>query len=510
MGSGLDKDPVIVRFLSPAEPLVEKNMFRRRNSDPVLIPDYEAVRSCLPIPVLPEDAGWEDLYWKSWEAYWKSLQMPAPGSPLIAGFHRPKDDNGIEMGHSALQANLSGYVPGIFSLVGFLDNFYASQQDDGFICRELDPKTGVGVHPAFEPNSTGPNLLAWTEWRNFRLTGDKDRIAAVFHPLMAYHRWCRENRTWRDGLYWTTGYASGLLNQPRVPDGRYHHRHWAWIDASAQAAINCTMLERMSILLDEPEYCGELVTERDELVRRINESMWNEALNFYQDVGPDNRFSPVKSIAGFWTLLDVQIVPKERLTPFIQHLRDTWSFRTELVVPTLSADSDAYNPRTGNGWRGAVWPLLTYIVQRGLNVAEQHGLAHKLAINQVDAVSRIFEETGIFWENYAPEVPEPAEPPSEDISGSTPAAIIPMILENILGFSVDSILRQVIWRRFLDRKQPYGVRNLRLGNDGTVDLVGGVDSIHIRTDAPFTLVVHNDSEIVQTAVPAGEFNLSFK
>ena len=270
------------------------------------------------------------------------------------------------------------------------------------------------------------------------------------------------------------------------------------------------MLERMAILLDETAYCEELATERARLVRQINDVMWNEELRFYQDVGPDNKFSSLKSIAAFWVLLDSQIVPKDRLTQFVQHLRDTWSFRTEIVVPSLSADSDAYNARTGNGWRCAVWPLLTYIVQRGAHVAEQHGLAHQLAVNHVNAVGKVYRETGLFWENYAPEEPAPAEPLSEDVTGTTPAAIIPMILENILGISVDSILRQVIWRRHLDREQPYGVRNLRLGNEGTLDLTGTTESIRIRADAPFTLVVHSNGEIVQTAVPAGEFDLVLK
>lgn len=497
--------PVDRRFTSLVEPLVEKNTFRRRDREPCRIPEFDEVQPRLPIPIFPDNPDWEQLYWRAWKTLWRSFRAPASGSPLVAGFPQPGENGNVQMGHEAFIATLSGYIPGSFSLIDFLDNFYANQHEDGFICREFNPETGVDYHEPFEPNSTGPNLLAWAEWRHFRLTGDKERIAAVFWPLLAYHRWCRANRTWRSGLYWTTGYAGGLINQPRVPGGRYHHKHWAWIDASAQAVIDCEMLERMAVLLGEQELADEVAAERDALSRTINAEMWNEEAKFYQDVASGNHFSDIKSIAAYWALLDSQLVPKERQTPFIQHLRDTWSFRTETVVPSLAADSQAYNSKTGNGWRGAVWPSLTYMVLRGLSMAAQWSLTHKLATLHLETVCRVYQDTGCFWENYAPEEAAPGDPAIEDMTGLTPAAIVAMTLEHILGLSVDWPLRQVTWRRYLEGGGDYGVRNLPLGNEGTLDLVSAGESIRIRCDTPFTLTVINEQEVVQMAVPVGTF-----
>jgi hypothetical protein len=459
---------------------------------------------------LPEDTAWEQLYWAAWEALWQSVRLPTGDSSLIAGYFKSNDEANVEMGDEAFITQLSGYIPGSFNLIEILDNFYTGQHDDGFICRALDGESGKGIHQPYEPNSSGPNLLAWAEWRHFRLTGDKERVEAVFWPLLAYHRWCCANRTWPNGLYWATGYSSGLVNQPRVPSGRFHHRHWAWIDASAQAAINSALLERMAVLLDEQEIGQDLAAEHATLVQAINSTLWNQELAFYQDVGPDGRFSPVRSIAAYWTLVDPQLVPRERLQPFVQHLRDAWSFNTEMVVPTLAADSEAYNGRTGNGWRGAVWPALTYMVLRGLQIAEQPALASKLAVNHVDAVCRVLEQTGSFWNNYAPEEIGPGDPAVADQSGQTPAALIAMILEDILGISVDWPLRQVTWRRCLDRAEEYGVRNLPLGNDGSLDLIGTDDAVRIRTDTPFTLAVHDSRQVIQAAVPAGTSEITLK
>jgi hypothetical protein len=412
------------------------------------------------------------------------------------------------MGTTAFAAQLSGYVPGSTALIDTLDNFYTGQHDDGFICRALDPSDGDDCHLPYEPNSTGPALLAWAEWRRFRLSGDATRIAAVFPALLAYHRWCRANRTWPNGLYWATSHSSGLTNQPRVPGGRNHHAHWSWVDATAQAVLDAGLLERMAVLLGEKELADEVAAERAALEQTFNAVFWNEEQSFYQDVGPDGRFSPVKSIAAYWALLSDPLVPKARLTPFIQHLRDTWSFRTPTVLPSLAADDEAYNARTGNGWRGGVWPTLTYMVLRGLGLNEQHGLAHKLAASHIDTVSQVFDDTGQLWSHYAPEDASPGEPAEADSAGQTAAAVIAMLLENVIGVWIDWPLRQVTWRRHLEREQGYGVRRLPLGNEGTLDLTCVGPTVRIRSDAPLTLVLHNGTEVIQSAVPAGAFEIA--
>jgi glycogen debranching enzyme len=416
----------------------------------------------------------------------------------------------LEMADVAFIANLSGYVPGAFSLIELLDNFYARQHDDGYIPRAFDPDTERQLHQPYDPNSTGPNLLAWVEWRHFRLTGDRARVSAVFRPLLAHHHWRRANRTWRSGLYWTTAEASGLVNQPRVPGGRHHHRHWVWVDACAQAAVDCVALERMAALLDEPELAAEIRAEHSALVQIMNAELWNDETHFYQDISPEDSFSPVKSIAAYWALHDPQLVPRERLIPFVQHLRDPWSFRPGQAVPSLSADSEGYNAKTGNGWRGAVWSALTHMVVRGLAAVDQHALAHQLALSHVDAVYRVHEHTNNFWASYAPEELGPGEPAEEDHGGQTAAAIIGLLLGNVLGLSIDWPLRQVTWRRGLTRTLAYGAHNVPLGREGTLDLTGASEMVRVRADAPFTLTVIDDQNVVQTGVPAGVFEFSLR
>ena len=70
-----------------------------------------------------------------------------------------------------------------------LDNLYASQHPDGFICREIGTFDGKDRFERFDAASTGPNVMPWTEWEHYGDTADSDRLARVFPVLVAYHRW---------------------------------------------------------------------------------------------------------------------------------------------------------------------------------------------------------------------------------------------------------------------------------------------------------------------------------
>ncbi|KAA0161054.1 hypothetical protein FNF28_05202 [Cafeteria roenbergensis] len=96
---------------------------------------------------------------------------------------------------------------------GTMDNFYATALQDGFISKELRMSGHFQYHP-HDPCSTGPNVLAWSEWDHYRATGDLDRLADVF---------------------WPAG---------RVPQRRHlncpwlSHGHLSWVDATAQALLS--------------------------------------------------------------------------------------------------------------------------------------------------------------------------------------------------------------------------------------------------------------------------------
>lgn len=494
-----------VTLTSPSEPLVANNSYMQ--AVPVSmngqLPSYQEAKPLLPVPELPESSGLTEMYWRAWEIAWTNLTRPNSTNNLVSPYMKAVDRSVLSMWESGFVSLYGVYARRAFDFIGALDNFYAHQQDDGFIVREISTEDGRDLFCPFGPNSTGPNFLAWVEWRNYRATGDNGRLAKVFYPLMALHRWYRANRTWPTSMYWATGESSGLGNQPRVPDSQFHHRHWTWVDANMQAIIDCRVLEQIASQLEQPKLMQELADERASLIRLVNEHLWDEEASFYKDVDANGRFSGIKSIAAYWSLLDKSIVPAKRLDPFLRHLRETWAFKLNHRIPSQSADSEGYNPDTGNSFRGGVWPPLTYLVTRGLMNVGHSRLAHRIAINHLENMWEVYQHTDTFWENYAPEKAAPGAPSEKDFVGPSGISPITMLLENIIGIYADWPLRRVTWHRHLDTKADYGVRNYPFGPDGTFEIVGNKEQIVVTTDVPFTLNIQEDGFSMQTAVPAG-------
>jgi hypothetical protein len=489
---------------APPEPLVRRNNFRTRSAHPLSIPPFEEARARLPEPVLPGKPEWIEMYWRAWEVAWSNLQRARPQRGFIANHIDPAINGCTALWDASFTTQYGVYGRRATGLMGTLDNFYAHQHDDGFICRALNLEDGRDLYSAYSPTSAGPSILSWAEWSHYRATGDEVRLADVFWPLLANHRWLRRNRSWRDGSYWTTGHSSGMPDQLRVPDGEFQHQHWVWVDATMQASLDCFLLEKMARLLDEPELAVELDGERQRLISLINERLWSEESQFYLDRGPAGAFSPTKSIGAYWGLLDPALVEGRRLEGFLRHLRDAAAFNTPHRVPSQSKDSPGYDGDTGNGWRGAVSPAANYMLIKGLRAVGQPQLAHAISLNHLQHVADVFVRTDTFWENYAPEVAAPGVPARAHAVGAAGVAPIALLLEDVLGLSIDWPLRRVVWDRRLEA-DVYGVNNYPLGLNGHCDLLVDGDTLHVRSTTAFTLVVQTPpSGSLQIPISAGE------
>lgn len=487
-----------------SEPLLEKNSFRQQSYSHQPIPSFLESKQLLPIPVLPERPEWVEMYWRAWELAWLHLQRPKTEAGFVANFIGTGLHPHIFMWDSAFMVLFGLYGRRAFDFAGTLNNFYAKQHDDGYICREISTETGQDLFYPFDPNGTGPNVFAWTEWRYFRATGDDSRLKEVLWPLLALHRWGQQHRTWQSGLYWATGFSSGMNNQPRVPDSSLHHRHWAWVDATFQALLNAYSLRQMAVALGELKLVPELANERTSLIALVNRSLWNEQDQFYQDVGRNGRFSRVKSIGAYWGLLDPELMPADRRDAIIQHLRDPWAFNLPHRIPSQSADSEGYNANSGNRWRGGVWPHTNYMVLKGLRTHGYDGLAHEIGLNHLETVWQVYQRTDTFWDHYAPETADSGEPAIEDYVGWTGLTPISILLEDVIGISTDWPLRQVVWDRRLKDAGEYGVQNYPLGSNGVADIIGDANKVTIKTNVTFTLTIVDDDQTIKAPIAKGD------
>jgi len=450
-------------------PLVEENVFRSMPREEAPLPTFAEARSLLPEPYWEGHDSTIACYWKVWELAFRNLRQPSPQSGFVANYIDTAFNDCLFMWDSAFILLFGRYGSRAFCFQRTLDNLYARQHPDGFICREIGQAEGDDRFHRFDPASTGPNVMPWTEWEYFCTFADCARLANVFPVLLAYHRWLREYHTWQDGTYWACGLASGMDNQPRVPPGRsagLSHGHLSWIDACLQQILSARLLARMARTLGRMADVDDLLEEEARLVRFVNGQMWDDETAFYYDRHADGRLSTVKTVGAYWALL-AGVVPEERVARFIGHLDNPAEFKRPHRVPSLSADHPEYRA-DGGYWLGGVWAPTNYMVLRGLTAAGADALAHEIALNHVENVVRVYEQTGTVWENYAPEAPQPGRPAKPDFvgwSGLPPTAVL---LEYIFGLRPDVPKGRLVWDvRLLDA---HGVSRYPFGAEGLLDL----------------------------------------
>ena len=486
----------IPRSLYVANRFVGQNAFLRATPEKMPLPALAEVKERLPAPWWKGHETAITAYWKAWEIAFSHLRQPPTGSPLIANFIDTAYNNDTFMWDSCFMTMFGRYGHRAFNFQRTLDNFYARQHPDGYICRQITKAEGADVFERFDPGSTGPNLFPWSEWEYYGNFGDKARLAAVFPVLLAYTQWTRRYHTWPDGTYWSTGWGCGMDNLPRVPpeyDSRHENGHMSWIDTTCQQIFANRLLLKMAGELGRSAEVADLRAEADALTAFVNAHLWDETRAFYFDRYGDGSLSNVKTIASFWALL-AEVIPPARWEPFIGHLNNPREFLQEHRVPTLSADSPAFDPR-GGYWCGSVWAPTNYMVLCGLTKLGQDALAHEIALNHVENVAKVCAQTQTLWENYAPDSAAPGNRAKKDFVGWTGLSPIAILLEYCLGLRADVSRRVLVWDvRLLEE---HGVEHYPFGLDGLLNLrcraranPAEAPAIDASSTVPLTLEVH--------------------
>ena len=481
----------------PEHGLVRENAFLAAAPDRSAPPRFEDAGARLPQPFWEGHKAEILCYWKVWELAFRNLRAPTPANGFVAPYIDTAFNDCLFLWDSVFILMFGRYGSRAFDFQRTLDNLYAKQHPDGFIPREIQEWDGQDRFHRHDPVSTGPNVLAWSEWEYFLQFGDVARLRAVFPVLLAYHRWFQTYRTWPDGTYWSCGLACGMDNQQRLPPGGGYdafvdHGHMTWIDATAQAVLSARCLVRMGEALGRESDAADLRGEADRLTTFINDRLWDPARAFYLDRRRDGALSDVPSIAGFWTLL-AGVVPAGRLDALAAHLEDPATFNRHHRVPTLSAAHPAYRA-TGDYWNGSVWPPTNYMVLRGLTACGRDALAFDIAANHLASVTAVFERTVTVWENYAPDRDAPGQPAKADFVGWGGIGPIAVLFEYLFGLRPDVPgARLVLDVRLTGR---YGVRQYPFGPDGLLDIevdatgpAGTPPRVEVRSSVPLTLAL---------------------
>lgn len=522
--------------------------FATTRYSPQPLPLFADLRDALPSPIYDSRPDWIATYWTAWRIAFDNFRRPTPGSGFVSNYIDAAFSDNVYLWDSVFMTMFCNVAAPLVPGIQTMDNFYARQQPDGEICREIDRATGeawapwlnvenaplasragwtardfeaflevaiAGGIPALKPvhyrgreapastpyftlDCLDNPIAAWAEWESYRVTGDRDRLRLVWEPLVRYYRALQTYLPQGNGLYVTD--SCSMDNSPR---NDFLDGGGTGVDISSQMVLFARQLALIGRELGLDEDAAGYDREASELAAVINAEMWDDVRGCYVDLTLEGEQVSTRTVGMFWTLL-AGVAPPDRAARLVDLLLDPATFGRPNAVPTVAADEALYNP-TGGYWRGSVWAPTTTMVVRGLQYSGHDELARRFAIQHVDLISDVHAATGTIWENYSPETTAPGSLSKPDFVGWSGVGPILFLLEFGIGLRPDAPRNELTWH--VTPGVRHGCRDYRF-NGHVVTLVATPegDGMRVNVDSSdaFTLVI-GDSRLSVVAGPQAFF-----
>ena len=353
------------------------------------------------------------------------------------------------------------YSNRVFPVLSLLDNFYHKQERDGAIRGEYGIKDGKPVLSRKNPEGVLPPLFAWAEYNIYHKIGLKKRVREIMPVLERYFAWLEQACRQENGLYAVPLSATMMANSPR------QHMKYP-IDFNTQVAINALYMSALGDILNDKEISYRYKKAYFSLKTRISSLMWNDRDRFYYDLDKDEKQIEVKTAASFWPLL-AEIPNEVRAEGLIAHLTDPNTFGLENPFPSLAASEKDFDQR-GYGFRGSVFPFLTFMIIKGLEKYGKFELARECSIKHLYFVLEGLHTDegmkGTLWEAYTPAregaASWPGNPqfPRQMFLPYTALSTIALMIENVIGLYISLPRKTVDW--IIPSLEIMGVEDLAL------------------------------------------------
>lgn len=476
----------------------------------------------LPVPILEGHEDWIELYYLAWETAFKNIEyIEKPGWKTQLSC---MPGVGITwLWDSCFMTFITNYSNNTLSAFNNLDNIYRLQRkEDGFISMAYRAETDKEAYPGERIN---PPLAAWAEWNHYVVTGDSSRLSSVVPVLEGLYNFIENTHRRNCELYWFEDPgSSGMDNAPR---GGYASKHLdgsdiCHIDLACQQALSASCLSSMHSVLGNNEKKHFYKQEQTRICSLINNYHWSEKTGYYFDffarssVTDKVKLINSKTAATFWTLL-CGCANEQQVAKVTEHLMNENEFYTHTPFPSLSKDDPNYDA-SGGYWLGGVWAPTNYVAIRGLTQNGYYALAREAAQKYLAAMSFVANNPNYrgIWEAYSPEdnlpsTTESGELVRENFVGWSGLAPITLLIETIIGLSLDAPNNSVTLQ--LSHERRCGIQNL-LFRGSPISLEyqwsqnNGKDcyDISIETEQAFLLTLKNrdSNEDIQISVPIGE------
>ncbi len=248
---------------------------------------------------------------------------------------------------------------------------------------------------------TQPPILAWGIWENFRHLGKPEALAYALPYLERYLEWSLQHRDVNGNglLEWAIAGdvmcrsgESGMDNSSRFDKGIKVDA----VDFNVFMARDMHYLSLICRELQQEEKAAFWAQRAEELSQRIQALLWSEEDQFYYDLEPEGRLSPVKAVSGFLPLL-LDHLPEQHTEGLVRMLKDPLHFLTACPVPSIAVSQ----PEWGTDmWRGPTWINMNVFIILGLRKQGKREEADWLKQRTIGLVQKYVLKYGVVFEYY--------------------------------------------------------------------------------------------------------------
>ncbi len=363
--------------------------------------------------------------------------------------------------YSCLDSFFLAYSNQNYSPFPMLDYFYDKQELSGAIRGEYSIEEGIPVFSEGNPEGVHPPLFALVEYNLYHKIGNKKRLKEVVPVLEKYMAWLEITFKQANGLYSVPMEATLMDNVPR-------EQVVYPVDFNAMLAVNALYMSAIGDVLNDKELSFRYKRQYFSFKTRINGLMWNADEGFYFDLDGNEKQVHIKTIGTYWTLL-AEIPNEDKADRLIGLLKDPESFGTENPFPTVAVNDKAFS-EDGNGYCGAVVPVYTFMVIKGLERYKEYEFARECAIRHLyfilDTLHPDGTDKGDVYEAYLPLREGPAtslendEFPRKKFLPMIGLVTIGLMIENIIGLMISLPRKTVNW--IMPTLEAMGIEDLSL------------------------------------------------
>jgi neutral trehalase len=409
------------------------------------------------------DQDFVDIYDKTWawiQDYWNN---GSDTEAIIEGkFFAYPGSGTIKQLDAILSSFFLVYSNRIYQASPTLDLFYARQEPSGAIRSAYTISTGLPKIEKNNPEGLSLPLFAWAEFNLYHKSANKKRVKDVIPILQRYTEWIDSVYKRDNGLYQVPLAATEMGNSPRET-AAYP------VDFNTCMAINALYVSALADILNDKETSFQYKRRYFALKTRINDLMWDNDEGFYYDIDKNEQQVKVKTLASYWPLL-AEIPNDEKAERIISKLQDPAVFGAPHPFPSLAVSEPAFD-ESGFGYRGSVFPHLTFMVIKGLEKYQRWSLARECAIRHLYFVLDSMNpdgnhHKGKLWEAYLPlkegpaQWPKNPEFPHPQYLAFDALSTICLTIENIVGLVISLPRKTVDW--IIPNLEIMGIENLSL------------------------------------------------